>query len=143
MTALKDCLRGTAAIEFALAMPMLVALLLGLGDYATLISRTLQVESAAHTAAAYARHHGWDEAAIQSIAAQGLNTLEKAHASVVLQSGCLQADASIRTARHCANGEQPGRYVTVTVTALSTPMLLRSPGLMPDHVAGEALVRIG
>lgn len=143
MTGLKGCTRGTAAIEFALALPMLIGLLMGLGDYATLISRTLQVESAAHRGAAYALHHGWDEAAIRAVTARDLATLEKGRASVELRSGCLLGDASIRAASQCANGAEPGRYVAITVTALSTPILLRSAGWMPDHVTGEALVRIG
>ena len=70
MSTFSTCARdrsGAAAVEFALLMPVLMLLLLGLADFATLASRTLQVEAAARTGANYARRHGWQADAIARI----------------------------------------------------------------------------
>jgi len=134
---------GAAAVEFALLMPVLMVLLLGLADVATLASRTLQVEAAARTGANYARHNGWQATAITRAASDGLETLTGVRAVPRLLAGCLQRDASVAAGqKRCAGGGAPGIYVEVTVTAASAPMLLRSRALLPDSVSGQALVRI-
>ena len=149
MSSITTCARdrsGAAAVEFALLMPvlMLLLLLLGMADFATLASRTLQVEAAARTGANYARRHGWQAGAIARAAEGGLATLQGARAVPRLIEGCLQRDATLAPGhKRCAGGSAPGIYVEVTVTAASAPMLLRSRALLPDSVSGQALVRIG
>ena len=147
MSTFSTCARdrsGAAAVEFALLMPVLMLLLLGLADFATLASRTLQVEAAARTGANYARRHGWQADAIARAAGDGLATLSDARAVPRLIEGCLQRNGTTMPAhKRCADGGAPGVYVEVTVTAASAPMLLRSRALLPDSVSGQALVRIG
>lgn len=138
-----DDRRGTAAIEFALLMPVLMLILLGLADYAALATRSVQVRAAAHAGAAWAARHGWDARAITAAADAGLATLDDPRAGAELVSGCLNADGRISPQSRCADGSAPGRWVHVRVTARAAPMLLRSEQLFPDSVAGDALVRIG
>jgi len=122
----------------------LMLLLLGLADFATLASRTLQVEAAARTGANYARRHGWQADAIARAAGDGLATLSDARAVPRLIEGCLQHDVTLTPGhKRCADGGTPGVYVEVTVTAASAPILLRSRALLPGRVSGQALVRIG
>jgi Flp pilus assembly protein TadG len=137
------CTRGTAAIEFALLLPALMALLLGMADYATLISRTMQVDAAAQAGADWAARNGWDARGVLRAADRGLATLDSAHSRARVVTGCLQPGARIAAATgKCADGDPPGRYVLVTVTARSMPLLLRSGQLLPHRVTGSALVRI-
>jgi hypothetical protein len=144
MTPMMRDRRGTAAVEFALLMPALMLLLLGLADVAALASRTLQVESAARAGASYARRHGFEANGIVRAASTGLMTLREVQTAPRLLHGCLLRDASIVTgAKHCPGGGAPGVYVKVEVSAASRPLLLRSAALLPDRVSGQALVRIG
>src|SRR5437879_6338349 len=80
LVALAGAKGGSAALEFALATPVLVALLVPVADYGIAFSQQLQVEQAAQAGAQYAIFHPWTSnspAAISSavLAASGLTTL--------------------------------------------------------------------
>jgi Flp pilus assembly protein TadG len=140
---LRNCTRGTAAIEFALLLPAMLTLLLGMADYATLLSRTMQVNAAAQAGADWAARNGWDARGVLHATDSEVATLDSPHARARLLTGCLLPDARINeSADKCADGDAPGRYVLVTVTARSMPLLLHGETLLPQHVSGRALVRI-
>jgi Flp pilus assembly protein TadG len=65
--------RGSAAVEFALLLPFLVTLVLGMSDYGALIYQSMQVAAAAHAGALYALRNGYSAGAIQTAVAGATN----------------------------------------------------------------------
>src|SRR5438045_3725620 len=60
--------RGTSAVEFALAAPVLLALLVPLADFGIAFSEQLQVQQAAQAGAHYAALHPWNSNSATTIA---------------------------------------------------------------------------
>src|SRR5260370_27114589 len=58
--------RGNAAIEFALATPILLGLLVPVADLGIAFSQQIQVQQAAQAGAQYALLHGWNSSAISN-----------------------------------------------------------------------------
>ena len=59
--------RGVSAVEFALAVPLLVTILSLLVDFGIGFYEKMQVEDAAQAGAQYALLHGWNSDSIQNV----------------------------------------------------------------------------
>ena len=59
--------RGVALVEFGLAAPILIVLIIGVVDFGLAFYAGLQVEGSAAAGAQYASRHSWDCNAIQNI----------------------------------------------------------------------------
>ncbi|HEY3146831.1 MAG TPA: TadE/TadG family type IV pilus assembly protein, partial [Dongiaceae bacterium] len=57
--------RGSVAIEFSVAAPVMLVIFVPLIDLGMGIYRQMQVQDAAQAGAQYAMFHGWDSSAIQ------------------------------------------------------------------------------
>ncbi len=137
--------RGVSSVEFALAVPLLVAILTVLVDFGMGFYQKMQVEDAAQAGTQYALLHGWDSNAIQT-AVLSATTLSGVSASPVPTKTCGCASGTTVTAADCSgvcpNGLSPGTYVTVNAQATYTPLI--SYPVMGNTVTltGQSVARI-
>ncbi len=143
--AIYDSRNGVSSVEFALAAPLLVAILTVLVDYGIGFYEKMQVEDAAQAGTQYALLHGWDSNAIQN-AVVSATTLSGVSASPAPTKTCGCPSGSTVTAADCsgvcANGLSPGTYVTVNAQATYVPLI--SYPVMGSSVTltGQSMARI-
>jgi Flp pilus assembly protein TadG len=137
--------RGTAAIEFALLSPILLALLLGVVELGFGIYAAIQAQSAAEAGALYAAKHGWDSAGISAavVNATGASSMAATPAPTLF-CGCpsVTGVAAIACNSTCTGGSQPGEYVQIN-SALARLSILSDPGLgLATTLTGKSAIRI-
>ena len=137
--------RGNAAIEFALATPILLGLLVPVADLGIAFSQQTQVQQAAQAGAQYALLHGWNSSAISNAvtAATNLTGISAAPApteSCGCPTGTTISAAACNSA--CANGETAGTYVYVNAQSAYTPVLPYSVLPSGTTLTAQATVRV-
>lgn len=137
--------RGTAALEFALAMPFLLALAAGLAEVGMASYEGMQVRSAAEAGAVYASQHPADLSGIQNAVTNATSTAGiTASPAPTGFCGCPGASgiAIGDCVTLCASGSAQGRYVRVNAS-LTHSKILDLPG-MPDPVVltGVSTLRV-
>jgi Flp pilus assembly protein TadG len=125
MDSLRDG-RGVAAVEFALATPLLAAILTVLVDFGFGFYEKMQVEDAAQAGAQYALIYGWNSTAIQNAVTSatplsGLTATPAPTQTCGCPSGTSVAAATCGST--CSNGLPAGTYVTVSAQATYTPLI--------------------
>jgi Flp pilus assembly protein TadG len=136
--------RGAAGVEFALLLPVLTLLLMGMFDYGQLAYQTMQVSAAAHAGADYALRNGWNLSAVQS-AVTNATTLASVAASPAptLSKACVISGAIVATAgSSCASGGTPGSYAIIYAQAPFSPLVTWSALSLPTTITAQAAVRI-
>jgi len=138
-------LSGTAAIEFALAMPFLLALTVGMTEVGTAAYQAMAVKNAAEAGAVYASQHPADLAGIQNAVTNATGTAGLT-ATPAPTSFCGCPGAAGVTAGDCvtlcASGSAQGHYVRVNASLTHTK-ILAFPGF-PDPLVltGHSIVRV-
>lgn len=137
---------GTAAIEFALACPFLLVLILGLVELGFGAYQEMQVEDAAEAGALYAAINGFNAAGISAavVNAVGPDSGVTASPAPVEFCGCPAAAGitAVACSSTCSNGDAPGEYVQV-YAALPHQTILSYPGLpLPATLTGQSIVRL-
>src|SRR5439155_25522439 len=120
---------GTSAVEFGLAAPILLGLLVPLADLGIAFSEQLQVEQAAQAGAQYAALHAWNSNSVSSITTavtsasplSGLSATPAPSQSCGCPTGSTISSATCGST--CSNGETAGYYVTVNAQATYVPQL--------------------
>ena len=143
-TGLTKARSGAAGVEFALLLPVLVLLLMGMFDYGALAFQTMQVAAAAHAGADYALHNGWNLTAVQN-AVTGATTLPSVSATPTpaLSKGCITSGALvITTGSTCPSGGTPGSFAVVNAQAPFSPLVAWSALALPSTITAQAVVRI-
>ena len=136
---------GVSSVEFALAVPLLVSILMVLADFGVGFYEKMQVEDAAQAGAQYALLHGWDSTAIQNAVtnATRLSGLSASPAPTKT-CGCPSGSAvtTVVCTATCSNGLSPGTYVNVNAQASYTPLI--SYPIMGSTVTltGQSVARI-
>ena len=116
---LADARAGTTAVEFALAAPLLLGLLMPVADLGLAYSLQIQVQQAAQAGAQYASLHPWNSNSITAItsAVTSATRLSALAASPSPYQTCGCPDGSKIAADTCnslcANGESAGYYIIV------------------------------
>jgi Flp pilus assembly protein TadG len=129
---------GTSVVEFALATPVLLGLLVPLADLGVAYSRQIQVEQAAQAGAQYASGNPWNSNSVTAIsnAVTAAGALPGITASPPPSQvcGCPSGSAvlSYRCNSTCQNGQTAGYYVVVNAQLPYTPAL-------PYSVLGNSL----
>jgi Flp pilus assembly protein TadG len=117
---------GVSSVEFALAAPMLAAILALLVDFGMGFYEKLQVYDAAQAGAQYAVVHGWDSTAIEN-AVTNATTLTgvRASPSPAQSCGCPSSSGvtSATCGSTCSNGLSAGTYVTVNAQVSYSPLM--------------------
>ena len=118
--------RGVAAVEFALATPLLATILTVLVDFGFGFYEKMQVEDAAQAGAQYALLYGWDSTAIQN-AVTNATPLSGLSATPAPTKTCGCPSGTSVTAATCgatcSNGLSAGTYVTISAQATYTPLI--------------------
>ena len=115
--------RGTAAVEFALATPIMFALLVPIADLGMAFAEQIQVQQAAQAGAQYAAFHPWNSQSVTKIksavtAASRLGSIQPTPDPAQV-CGCPNG-GGITTATcssACPDGEAAGYYVVVNAQA--------------------------
>ena len=136
--------RGTAALEFALAMPMLLVFLIGVTELGFALYESMQVQSAAEAGAVYASQHPTDTAEISaavvnatSTAGIGATPAPAAFCGCPTAAGIVVSDCTAT----CTNGDPQSRYIRVSAQLTHVP-ILDFPGLPnPLVLTGISVVR--
>jgi Flp pilus assembly protein TadG len=137
--------RGTAAVEFALAMPMFLILLLGLVEVGFGTYQAMQVQDAAEAGALYVSKNGWNPSGIAAavVNATGATGLTATPAAVEF-CGCPTSTgiSPVVCTSTCTGGVTPGTYVKVSA-ALPHQTILAYPGLpLPATLTGQSTIRL-
>jgi Flp pilus assembly protein TadG len=137
--------QGTAAIEFALMIPVLLTLMMGVADLGFAMYTGMQVYSAAEAGALYAAKNGWDSAGISS-AVTGATGTEGITASPAPTQfcGCPTASGVITWSctTNCASGGAAGQYARINASlAYSTILPYAALGL-PSTFTAKSVVRL-
>jgi Flp pilus assembly protein TadG len=139
---------GTSAVEFAVAAPVLLALLVPLVDLGMAYSQKIQVQQAAQAGAEYAALHPWNSGSATAIAGAvtsanslpGLSATPSPYQSCGCPNGSAIALATCGST--CGNGETAGYYVVVNAQANYSTVLPYSVLPSPVTLGGQSTVRI-
>lgn len=142
---------GVAALEFAVALPLLMLLMAAVVSIGALKWADMQVENAARAGAVHAQRNGFNATnitnAINAAVASRSDLVISATPAPSKSYGCPNASQGVvlqpaKTPR-CAGNADPGEYVTVHTQATYS-VLLPVPGVVASQVTltGKAMARI-
>lgn len=121
---------GASAVEFAILLPVIAAIIVPLVDLGMGLYTQEQVQVSAQAGAQYAALKGWNSGANASAiqtAVTSATSLSSVRASPAPSQscGCLNGASIVAAscASTCPDGSTPGIYVTVNAQAAYTPLL--------------------
>lgn len=137
---------GTAAIEFGLAIPLLLLLLTGTVELGFAIYEAMQVYDAAEAGALYAAQNGWSSSGISTAVTSATSATGLTATPVPAQFWGCPGEGGITTVASssvkCAGGTAPGQYIEVSAT-LDHSTILPYPGLsLPTSFTAKSVIRI-
>lgn len=115
---------GSAAVEFAMIMPILVALLVFTFDLGTGGYVKARVESAAQAGTTYVEAHGWDQQGITRSVLEATN-LRGVNIQAALSCNCVSGTDIVPATcgGTCPNGARAGLYAKVTASSVYAPVI--------------------
>lgn len=129
--------RGATAVEFALMVPVLSALFIGLASYGLATTRKMELESAARAGAQYALLDATNTSNIQQAVVDSTNAgITTSDVSVVQSCKCADGTA-ITCGNTCTDGSSNQTYMTVTATENYSLLLISTT----ITLTGSAVVR--
>ncbi len=137
--------RGTAAIEFALAAPLLATLVMGVVELGFDIYQEMQVQNAVEAGALYAAKNGSDSAGISAAVLSATGAANITASPAPLQfCGCPDANginaATCGTA--CPGGASVGSYIRISASAARISILPSASFGLPATLTGQAVIRL-
>jgi Flp pilus assembly protein TadG len=139
---------GTAAVEFALAAPVLLGLLVPVADLGVAYSRQIQVQQAAQAGAQYATFHPWNSSSVTAIsnAVKTASNLAGISAAPAPQEfcGCPTGNSvsAVACSSTCPDGQTAGYYVVVSAQLTYAPQLPYSVLGDPVTLRAQSTVRV-
>ena len=129
--------RGVAAVEFALLVPILSALFIGIANYGLATFERMELESAARAGAQMALIDSSSTLVIQQVVVDSTNA-NIITSDVDVTQSCACADGtSVTCGNSCSDGSANQYYMTVTATESYTLLLLPTT----ITLTGTAMVR--
>jgi Flp pilus assembly protein TadG len=126
---------GAAAVEFALIVPALATLVLGVIQYGSMVVANQQMHDGVAAGAVYVMRGGTDLTATQSVAMQGWPN-PPSNAAITVTQACTCAGASATCGGLCPDNSYPLSYTTIAATgtyvglmgsqAMSTSQVIRT-----------------
>ena len=118
---------GTAAAEFALALPVLILIMVGILDYANAVKIKTQLYSAARAGVQYAIYHPGNAAGIQAAATAATSNASMTVATPSTVCKCISTatgaiGGSVSCLSACAAGSTLGHFVTLSTSQTYTPL---------------------
>jgi Flp pilus assembly protein TadG len=139
---------GTSVVEFAVAAPVLLGLLVPAADLGVAFAQRIQVQQAVQAGAQYASFHPWNTNSPSDItnAVKAASTLSGISVSPSPYQACGcpngSAIASATCGGTCSNGQTAGYYVVVNAQLPYTPVLPYSALADSVTLTGQSTVRI-
>jgi Flp pilus assembly protein TadG len=138
---------GTAAIEFALLGPLLLALLGAAAELGFAMYQTMQVYNAAEAGMMYAAKNGWNQTGIASAVANATNLSGvTATPAPLLFCGC-PATSGITTVTcttplpTCASGNSAEYYIQVSAALTRVSLFSYSLFGLPATLTAQSILR--
>lgn len=138
---LGKCNRGTAAVEMGFLAPVIVAIAIGMFEYAAAIQQSMHLTSAARVGADYAVVYPDDKSGIEQATVES-GRIEPMDLSINIERFCECPDGTPVDCADSCSGALNHLFVQV---ALSQPArsLLTSSGMLPSYtVSGRAAMRV-
>ena len=138
----RRALRGTAALEFGLAVPLLALLLTAIVEIGFSMYQAMQTNYAAEAGLAYAAKNGWDSSGIAS-AATGSTGLSGMTATPTQFCGCPSSTgiATVTCGATCSGGQTAGQYITISVSLTRTSILGTTGCGLPSSFSAQSILR--
>ncbi|OIQ97896.1 TadE-like protein [mine drainage metagenome] len=118
----RDC-RGVSAVEFALVAPVLVTMLLGVGDYGHGFTCLIQLRNAVQAGASYCMHNGagacTQSAVAGVVAAATPLAVPSGNVALTLTYGCTTGSGITYQSAdtpNCSGGVTPGEYAEISAS---------------------------
>jgi Flp pilus assembly protein TadG len=116
--------RGAAAVEFALLVPVLATVFIGLANYGLATFERMELESAARAGAQMALIDTSSTSTIQQVVVDSTNA-DIATTDVTVTESCKCADGTTVTCGNtCGDGSTNQYYMTITATESYTLLLI-------------------
>ena len=153
-----DQQRGSIAIEFAIALPVLATLVLGIADYGILMNTAATLRGATRAGAEYAMAY-WNNPSVSNVATATQQQVCSALGLTLTSGSCSPVTPSVSTSCTCADNTSvtpcppasnpcalktnPGvlLYVTVTATESFSPIFSWASFAFPASVTATTVVR--
>lgn len=140
--------RGTAAIEFAMIAPLLVAMIVAAVELGFMTRARILAQEAASAGALYASQHSYNAAGITGIKSAVTNASTETTITVPAGTpseawGCPTATGIVASTQGatCTDGKSARHYITVSASVPRTSILASSFGL-PANVVATSIVRL-
>jgi hypothetical protein len=139
--------RGVAALEFGLAVPLLVILLTATVEIGYSMYQAMQVNYIAEAGLGYAQKYGWDytgikTAATNSSSLSGVNVSPSQFCACPSVSGLAAATCgSTCSGAGSGSGSQPGQYISVSVSSTRQSIIGTSVFGLPSKLTAQAILR--
>jgi len=137
-----------SAVEFALAVPVLILMLAGTVDLGMFAYRQMQVDDAVQAGVRYAAINGWDEEKVTAAVAAATSwSAVQATPAPQRICGCISGtsitETSCAAGTRCGlNGPSPGGYVVVQARAEFAPLMPWHGMILPSVLTAQATVRV-
>jgi Flp pilus assembly protein TadG len=126
MVALRER-RGVAAVELAITLPVLAAMIVPIADLGLGLHAKIEVMDAVEAGAQYAVLHGFDEPSAVESAVTNATSLTSISVTPAPTESCGCASgttiSAVACGNTCPNGHPAGTYVTVNAQATYSPIL--------------------
>jgi Flp pilus assembly protein TadG len=132
--------RGNAAVELALVLPIVVALLSGVIDFGMMVRATNALQTMARAGAAYAAKYPADSAGIAQ-AATGAAALDPTTLSVTATQFCECSGAAVACGSACPAGGAMSVHVSVAVAQPYHPLTPFADAVLPSTLTAQATMR--
>jgi len=138
--------RGTAAMEFGLAVPLLLTLLMGVVELGFAIYQAMEAYDAAEAGTIYAGKYGWSATGISTAVTSASTTTGVTATPLPIEFWGCPSESGITTvasgSTKCSSGNSPGLYVQVQAS-ISHVAILPYPGLsLPATFTAKSIIRL-
>ncbi|WP_263376230.1 TadE/TadG family type IV pilus assembly protein [Granulicella aggregans] len=135
---------GSAMVEFAVFLSVLMMILVGMVDYAVAIQEAMQLQVAATAGAAWGAIPG-NEGNLSGMQTAATNAATGVSGFSVTATNlwtCSAGGSSVASTSTCSGGVTPYKYVVVKTSA-SVPSPLSFPGVSPSRtLSGAAIFQV-
>ncbi len=111
--------RGGALVEFAIIIPLLAALVVGVGQYALMIPAYQQMHAAVQSGAVYVMRGGSDTPTVASVSLSGWAN-KPSDAAVSASKSCTCGSTSAVCSALCLDGSYPRAFINISATGTYT-----------------------